>query len=183
MLAVIAHFDQIDDPLHTVGSPSQLLGLGASFLLRYTSLERHHALVGVDVDVERVDVAVRRELRLHRGRDGGVVDLGPRRSRRAAGTQYQGQYQHQADDRHTQQPVVTVHGILLTVVLLSLESVAQIHAYRVALKQNLCHSPPDPGTTVSRRTTWEYTTSRLAPQGGRNLTAPYRSPATLPGRC
>ena len=62
MLHVVAHFDQVDHPLHTIRTPSELPGFGASFLFCNLSLQRHHALIGVNVDVERIDVAVSREL-------------------------------------------------------------------------------------------------------------------------
>jgi hypothetical protein len=56
VLRVVAHFDQVDHPLHTTGLANKPLGPGASLIFGNTSPQRHHTLIGVNVDVEWIDV-------------------------------------------------------------------------------------------------------------------------------
>ena len=53
-LDAIAYFDPVDDPRDAAGLTGQPLSLGARLLPGHPARERHHTLVCVDIDVERI---------------------------------------------------------------------------------------------------------------------------------
>src|SRR5688500_7666506 len=71
----VADLEEVAHAPHAPGLAREALGLGLLGLVVAAPREADHAVHGVDLDVERVELRARGELRLDARRHAGVVDL------------------------------------------------------------------------------------------------------------